>query len=94
VFVVTEHLLNGLCHCAGASGYDLVFKRIQEKESSFVYHYKEEAFEHWKFMYGRYPQEMEREGILSRLTMENGHWWLKETVPVHMYYWKTMLASK
>lgn len=87
VFVVTEEPLNGCSGSAETHSYRLMFSRVYDKESSYVYHAKEEALEHWSFRNSRQPNSKERLDVYSNLSLENGHYWLKGKATVYFYWW-------
>jgi hypothetical protein len=94
IFIVTEQPLNGLRHYAKVKNYQLIFSDVEERESSFVYYCRDEAVEHWSSRYGTDPNDRERQDVLFRLTMEEGHFRLKGKATVYSYYWKQMEADR
>ncbi len=88
VFIVTEKPLNNLQYFAAANQYQLIFSNVKEQESSFVYHYRSEALEHWMFKYGTEPNDMERQDLFSKLTEEEGHFRLAGKAKIYTYYWR------
>lgn len=68
--------------------YELFFRHSYLCESSFAYHSLSEAFEHWQFRYGRGLFSWEKEKLLSLLSYEKGHIWLKDFAFVNIFYWR------
>jgi len=68
--------------------YKLFFNCSYLCESSFAYHSLNEAFEHWRFRYGRALFSWEKEKLLSLLSYEKGHFWLKDFAFVNIFYWR------
>ena len=88
IFIVTEKPVHRLDSYAEATGYRLILSQTERKESSYVYHSREEALEHWAFKHGRYPDTAEEGEILSGLSEEGGHLRMKGRATIHTYCWR------
>lgn len=93
IFIVTEKTVNGFQRFAAANDYQLIFSGAQEQESSFVYHCRDEAIEHWMFRHGREPSILERHDLFSRLTEKEGHFRLHGKAMVYTYCWRHKMAE-
>lgn len=74
--------------------YDYVpfFHMQYAVESSFVYHSLDEAFEHWTFRQGRQPDCAERLAILSSLSRDRRHFWMRGSADVCLFWWTRKIA--
>jgi len=94
IFIVTEQALDGLRRYAEVNDYRLIYSVLQERESSFVYHSRSEAIEHWLFRYCTDPNDVEKQDLFSRLIEVKGHFRLKGKATVYSYYWKCMETDR
>jgi SAM-dependent methyltransferase len=88
VFMVTEKIfaiekLQGLY-----PEYMLNFSYSYLCESSFAYHCSEELFSHWECKYKRKLFKWKKIKLLSMVTFEREHIWLKDYVVVNIFYWR------
>jgi len=68
--------------------YKMLFSKCYETESSFAYHSLDDVFEHWSFKKGRMLSSDEDIEIKAKLIFEDGHFWMKDTAYVGMYWWR------
>jgi SAM-dependent methyltransferase len=87
VFLVTEGNLLVKSHVEEVYGFSNILEKSLIVESSYVYHYIDEVFEHWSFKNKRPPNSLERVKIMSEVTYENGHFWKKGSVRVNINLW-------
>lgn len=68
--------------------YKLNFSYSYLCESSFAYHCLEELFAHWECKYKRKLFNWEKIKLLSMVTFEREHFWLKDYAVVNIFYWR------
>ena len=86
VLVVAEARASGLFNL-NQPGYVLELLRNYETDSHFAYHDLSEVPAHWEACFDIRPGPEERRSLFQRLCYEEGHWWLKERVPVRIFFW-------
>ncbi len=87
IFIATEKHFADLTSKENYHGYEMMFEKYYEVESSCAYHTIDDAFEHWTFKNGRIPSYDEKIEIMLQLTYEKGHLWKKCYTTVGLFCW-------
>ena len=88
VLVVTEFFSSEIRIPARSGNYRMVYARINEAGSSFAYHSRDEAMEHWSANTGRRPDAWEKVEIKSKLVRRGDHLWMADAALVGLFCWK------
>lgn len=93
VFLVTEKIFDLARLACLFPEYRLDLRMLLVLDSSFAYHSYNELIEHWRFKLGRMPYIEDLRRILMNVSYEDGHIWIKEKVPVHIFHWRRLKGS-
>lgn len=93
IFIVTEKHFADLTSKENYLGYEMMFEKYYEIESSYAYHSLEDAFEHWTFKNGRMPVYNDKIELMLQLKYENGHLWKKGYTTVGIFLWSKSKAT-
>ena len=74
--------------------YSLQCILYDKVESSFAYHHVNEAFEHRRFKKGGALSQGEMREIEAALVFEGGHYWMKDSAQIGMFWWERNSISK
>jgi SAM-dependent methyltransferase len=85
VLIATEHVPGEVVRFAYPS-HTVARAKTCETDSSFGYHSLQEVLEHHRYKKGRDLGRDEEFAIIDRITVENGHLWIKESARVGMYW--------
>jgi SAM-dependent methyltransferase len=88
VVVVTEFFSSEIRIPVRSGNYRMAYARIEEVESSYGYHSRDEAVEHWSANTGRHPGLWEKAEIKSKLVRRGDHWWMADSALVGLFCWK------
>jgi len=88
VFLVTEKIFSTEKLQGLYPEYTLDFSYSYLCESSFAYHCPGELFSHWECKYKRKLFKWEKIKLLSMVTFERHHLWLKDYAVVNIFYWR------
>ena len=88
VFVITELGTPEIKVKWQYGDYTMLFTKCYEADSSFAYHYIDEAFEHYSLKKGKLLSCDEKTSLKAQLTYEDDHFWMKDTAYVGMYWWE------
>jgi SAM-dependent methyltransferase len=87
IFLVSE-LYPGLMSLPEREDYSLRFAEHFDTESSFAYHDRDEAMNHWTYKKGGTLSEKERGEITSLLEYGDDHFWIRDSATVCMFWWE------
>lgn len=93
VFVITELDAPEIKVKWQYGDYTILFAKSYKTESSFAYHYIDEAFEHYSLKKGRPLSCDERSSLKAKLICKDDHFWMEDIAYVGMYWWVSMKAS-
>ena len=92
VLVVTEHVPGTVVRFAYPS-HVLGRARTYEADSSFGYHDLEEVLEHRRFKKGSDLTRNEEIAMINKITVKDGHLWVRESARVGMYWLRRRLPG-
>ncbi len=90
VLVVTEHVPGAVVRFAYPS-YTLARAKTYDADSSYGYHSLEEVLEHHRFKKGSDLVRNDEMAIIDRITVKDGHFWIREPARVGMYWLRRRL---
>ena len=92
VLVVTEHVPGTVVRFAYQS-HTVVCAKACETDSSYGYHDLDEVLEHYRFKKGANLTRNEEMTIINRMTVKDGHLWIRESARVGMYWLRRRLTG-
>lgn len=87
IFLVTEISKTGSSIPLQHEGYEILFAKSYEVESSYAYHCYDEFEKHIKFLSKMGYKKYSKEDIWLRAIKKDGHIWIKDKANLCMFWW-------